>query len=383
MANLYRLNVSLTKHGAHKIASLLKLYPADEILQHLEGSIPGINIEKAQAQNNLSVGANNLVPAEWGAAKSIGEPAIDALVLIAIIFSHYKLISAMSTSTTGPFAGRIIRGSHLTGKAYTNFSHTIDKLGYSKKIGHDYFEYNLEKIFKINGLAALAKNIIEKKLKTANWDRKKSIIDESIALGFHKALSISEDQFRNWLTHGSLTPKEKYALPVKDQDFFTSAPDIERKPFNFTPGHTPKSEDTLTISPPNEEATARQLHNLIQNKLYAYLLTQHHKSDIGTEINTGDGTAIDLVLKINNEYWFYEIKTAHSVKASIRQAIPQLLEYAYWPNVEKAKKLIIVSHLPPTESSEQYLMLLRKKFGMPIHYQQFCLKTETLQLNIT
>lgn len=92
MTNLSKLNVSLTKHGAHKIALLLAKYDKDEVLNHLWGTDEGINIESAQAHKNLSVTAAGKVPDVWNKAREQGEETINALVLIAIIFSHNALI---------------------------------------------------------------------------------------------------------------------------------------------------------------------------------------------------------------------------------------------------------------------------------------------------
>lgn len=41
------------------------------------------------------------------------------------------------------------------------------------------------------------------------------------------------------------------------------------------------------------------------------------------------GKKIDIVLRDNNSFVFYEIKSNNSAKACIRDAIGQLLEYAY------------------------------------------------------
>lgn len=69
MTELTRLNVSLTKHGAHKIALLLAKYDKDEVLKHLSGTDPGINIESAQAKKNLSASAAGKVPEVWNKAR--------------------------------------------------------------------------------------------------------------------------------------------------------------------------------------------------------------------------------------------------------------------------------------------------------------------------
>jgi len=379
MTDLKKLNVSLTKHGAHKIAVLLKQYPAIDILKHLEGSVAGIAIEKAQAKKNLSIGVKNAVPVVWAEVKKLGDDAVDALTLIAIVFSHYKLISTMVGSSSGEFVGRIIRNRELKGKEYTNFAHTLDRLGYAANSNYDCVEYNLEKLFKIDGLGVLARKIFEEKLIAAGWTRKNSVIDESIELQFHKALSITDRQFKNWLTTGSFDFDKDDILLDEDEEFFIVASDTEiSRPFVFAPGHNLRPVGAVDVKVPVNKISAQRLHNLIQNKLYEYLKNKYGEKNVGTEVSTGDGTSIDVVLDGGSGYWFYEIKTASSVKASIRQALPQLLEYSYWPNENRAVRLIVVSHLPAGDIPEQYLEMLRNTFGIPIYYEQFCLKSEML-----
>jgi hypothetical protein len=47
---------------------------------------------------------------------------------------------------------------------------------------------------------------------------------------------------------------------------------------------------------------------------------------------SGLGTKIDVVLRRSaKEFWYYEIKTALSPRACIREALGQVMEYAYWP----------------------------------------------------
>ena len=112
MTDLRKLKVSLTKHGSHKIAVLLRKYDKDEVLKHLEHSEPGVNIELAQAKKNLSVNEQGRVPDLWNEARLSGNKTIDALVLISIILSHYELITAMQNSTARyRFSGIVKRES--------------------------------------------------------------------------------------------------------------------------------------------------------------------------------------------------------------------------------------------------------------------------------
>lgn len=370
MTNLKKLNVSLTKHGAHKVAALLKKFETDEVLNHLWNSERGINIETAQAKKTLSVNGKGVVPVVWDKAKALGNEAIDALVLIAIIFSHHQLIAAMQKATNKrPFAGTINRGETLDGKAFTNFAHIIEELGYSTKHSVAHVDFDLQKLFRIEGLNALVVELLTNRLTLAGWDRKRPFIDEATALNFHEAFSMTEAQFRTWLSTGALEDPE---LDFEDEDFFLNADD---KPtsgkFVFKAGHNEKKTGSVPVAAPKLPTKANLLHNEIQNSLVAALVEKFGKAHVGTENDTGDGTSIDVVVKTEKNCTFYEIKTASSVKACIRQAIPQLLEYAYWHgSADRADALVIVSRHPLTKEADTYLGFLRTQFGLKIYYEQ-------------
>lgn len=93
MTNLNSLRVSLTKHGAHKIALLLRTFDSTKVLKHLKNSVPGINIDRVQAIKNFSAGTDEIVPDLWDEVRAMGPEAIDGLVLIAIISSHLTLLN--------------------------------------------------------------------------------------------------------------------------------------------------------------------------------------------------------------------------------------------------------------------------------------------------
>lgn len=205
MTDLRRLNVSLTKHGAHKIAMLLAKYDKDEVLKHLSDSEPGVNIEFAQAKKTLSADSRGTVPDLWKSAQQRGSETINALVLLAIIFSHHELIDVMARAAQKrQFAGRILRGKGIEGKAYTNFAHIIEELGYSTEHTVDHIDYNLHKLFHIKRLYKLVTELLTLKLESAGWNKKNSVVDESISLGFHNVLSVTQLQFRNWLSTGEI-----------------------------------------------------------------------------------------------------------------------------------------------------------------------------------
>lgn len=368
MTDISRLKVSLTKHNAHKISSLLKKYRASQILDKLDE----VHAEKAQAHKNLSVQSGNKVPDVWAKAKKLGDNAIDALVLVGIIFSHHQLISAMiNASSRSGFSGRIERDKQLVAKAYTNFVQIIDQLGYATKRDYDGASFNLRSMFKIPGLGPLVGELLGYKLAAANWNRASTIADEAIAQNFHRVFGITSKELKDWVSSDAQPQAAGTQLLPKDEEFFQAEDEGNApKAFEFRPGHEERS-----VEPINRNASARtkanRLHNDIQNRLYAHLKTKLGAANVGTEIDTGSGTAIDVASREEGKVTFYEIKTNKSVRASIRQAIPQLLEYAYWPGEKRADELVIVSHLPITKSAERYLNFLRDQFKLPLSYRQF------------
>jgi hypothetical protein len=370
MIELSRLTVSLTKHGAHKLAALLKKYDKDEVLDRLESAEPGINIEKAQARKNLSVDRFGKVPEVWNKARAAGGETIDALVLIGIMFSHHDLLAALREGRTGRFRGTIKRGGRLDGKAFTNTAHIIEELGYSVSHTQQAVSYNLGRLFEIPGLNKLAAELIALKFRSAGWDGKTDLVDELTQRKLNEAFAVSDEQFRNWITTGDV---EAIGDELEDEGFFLdSASDVgPAAPFAFNPGHTPKKTGTVDVSPSGSGGKAVLLHNALQTKLYSALVAKHGIDSVRTELPTGHGTSIDVVVKTPAFCWFYEIKVAKSLKACIRQAIPQLLEYAYWrADDEVADRLYIASTFTLSKDAEAFLKLLRERFHLPIYYHQ-------------
>ena len=379
MTDLSKLRVSLTKHGAHKLAILIRKYDKNEILNHLVESEPGVNIELAQAKKNLSF-TKGAVPDLWNEAREKGGPTIDALVLVSIILSHHELINALKNSTDkNEFSGTVNRTQFANEKAYTNLAHTIDELGYSTEHTPTHVRYDFQKLFKIPGLHTLVQKVLRLKLRTAGWHEGNSIIEEATSLGLHEVFSLTKEQFSSWLDTGLLTPENEEFLEADDAKFFSEADD-EAPPgkFEFRPGHNEKKTGVIVTSGAAKGTTATLLHNEIQNSMYKNLIAKYGEECVGTEVPTGDGTAIDIVVKTDKFCWFYEIKTSSSARVCIRQAIPQLLEYAYWQaDGSRADKLIIVSPQKITPQAAAYLNFLREQFKLNLHYERCELKLPT------
>ncbi|MGA2620395.1 MAG: hypothetical protein ABSF26_22470 [Thermoguttaceae bacterium] len=138
--------------------------------------------------------------------------------------------------------------------------------------------------------------------------------------------------------------------------------------FDFKPGLSKKVKAAkATLA--EKELDLNLRHNLLQEALYRRLASQYGKDNIRAEQPSGVGTKIDIVVKTKNEYWFYEIKTALTPRACLREAIGQLLEYAFWPGSHEPTRFIVVGESPIDKDGQEYLRRLRKRFSLPIEYE--------------
>lgn len=144
---------------------------------------------------------------------------------------------------------------------------------------------------------------------------------------------------------------------------------LERNTFKFRAGCTKKASST-TASPAQRAIDIDLRHNMLQERLHAALSRQHGEKNVGTEIESGPGTSVDVVVQKAAEYWYYEIKTASSVRACLRQALGQLLEYAYWPGHKIPTRLFIAGEPALDEDGKAYLEILKTRFCLPLDYIQ-------------
>jgi hypothetical protein len=114
-------------------------------------------------------------------------------------------------------------------------------------------------------------------------------------------------------------------------------------------------------------------HVRLQNKLYDYLCALHGEDAISYE-----ESFVDLKLEEPDGTTYFEIKIAPTAKSCIRQAMGQLIEYAMYPDQQRAKKLVVVGDGEATSDDLGYLSHLRKKFGLPIYYQRWEAQSKTL-----
>jgi hypothetical protein len=148
----------------------------------------------------------------------------------------------------------------------------------------------------------------------------------------------------------------------------SAAVPLTKTAFRFQPGFSekvPAAKATLS----ERELDLDLRHNRLQAVLYERLAVEHGKDNVRTEQPSGAGTLIDVVVRVGKGYWFYEIKTALTPRACLREAVGQLLEYGFWPGAQEPARLIVVGETAIDPEAQEYLDRIRGRFSLPIEYE--------------
>jgi hypothetical protein len=133
---------------------------------------------------------------------------------------------------------------------------------------------------------------------------------------------------------------------------------------------------TTTATLAERELNVSLRHNLLQGVLTRRLIAQFGAANVADEHPSGLGTKIDVVLRCGrSEFWYYEIKTAISPRACLREALGQVMEYAYWPGAQEPARLIVCGESPLDHDGAAYLERLNERFRLPIAYEQIVLES--------
>ena len=114
-----------------------------------------------------------------------------------------------------------------------------------------------------------------------------------------------------------------------------------------------------------------QKHNEMSYTFLKFLKQQYPNEIVKRECKAYESKRIDIVRETNQGNIFYEIKTYNDPVTSIRNALGQIFEYAFYPNKRKAIKLIIVSHRPASITLKKYIQHLNEIIDTPLSYIHF------------
>jgi hypothetical protein len=107
-------------------------------------------------------------------------------------------------------------------------------------------------------------------------------------------------------------------------------------------------------------------HAKMQAMLMKDLNAQYPNADVVREWEY-----VDVTVKTDSELILFEIKSDLDPRSVIRQALGQILEYAYHPNREHdlPVRLVIVGRNKLTAADKQYLDHLKDEFDLPLSYR--------------
>lgn len=138
-------------------------------------------------------------------------------------------------------------------------------------------------------------------------------------------------------------------------------------------------EGQVPVIFPRRETEANDFHRRLSNALQDLLpsagYTDVQRSrPIAYPAATGKPrNEVDLVaVSPAGHLTFFEIKALDTVDSGIREAMGQLLEYAYWaaPTPALATKLVIATPHPLSADARQYLHRLQEEFALSLNYVQ-------------
>ena len=118
-----------------------------------------------------------------------------------------------------------------------------------------------------------------------------------------------------------------------------------------------------------EETDVTHIHYKMQLSLYDSLVAAHGPDKVSCEGATSSGRPADIIVSLPDGYELFEIKTALAPRDCVREALGQLLEYAYWPGSPDFNSLWIVGPSPIDSETQEHLDGLRERFGIPVGYR--------------
>lgn len=115
-------------------------------------------------------------------------------------------------------------------------------------------------------------------------------------------------------------------------------------------------------------------HRALQAKLCAELVAEFGDGCVGSEHPAPGGGMIDVIVRTSAVRTLFEIKTASTARACIREALGQVLDYACWPGGPPVDRVVVVGPEPPTAVETAYLERLNQRFPVPLEYRRVALE---------
>ena len=171
-----------------------------------------------------------------------------------------------------------------------------------------------------------------------------------------KIKTINHDNLNTWINK-----LNDLIVPVPQQATGKTLEHIQ-----FVSGLNIKNNNTERVNK-KEAIAVINLHDELKEKLYLQLTQKYGTDNVGTEVSIGH-KKIDLVVKNQDSYDLYEIKTNQEVRICIREAMGQIIDYAFFECKDKVGKMTIVGPTQISQEASEYLKNIRNKHNLPIYY---------------
>lgn len=188
---------------------------------------------------------------------------------------------------------------------------------------------------------------------------------------------------------GTMVPEAKVDVHQILRDFdrlydlYKYVESVPKVAGEILPGGPPQHEGSkpkgTTMSRPASEIEVDLRHNLLQELLVTILKAEFPRCLVQPERPVAGDRRVDVAVDTDSGALFCEIKVAPDVRAAVREAVGQLLEYSHWPTECRAKKWWVVSEGLPSTEELAYLQVLRSRYGLPIFYRRIDTTAATLE----
>ena len=163
--------------------------------------------------------------------------------------------------------------------------------------------------------------------------------------------------------------RELFAIATFLAQGRVDAPKAVNREFVFPPRPPPPRDAGGSRRKAMDETDVEHIHDEMQDALYSSLVEEHGAEHVSCEVDTCSGRPADVIVRLPGSYELFEIKTALAPRDCVRQALGQLLEYAYWPGSPDFSALWVVGPSPLDDETRKHLAGLRDRFNIPIDYR--------------
>lgn len=149
---------------------------------------------------------------------------------------------------------------------------------------------------------------------------------------------------------------------------------------NFTPGKA-RSTRKYKKKISGGESMVTRSHTDITDDMDLYLkkIVGYSEDEVSVERSTVGNAIVDVLIKRDDEYIFFEVKTRSSAILNIREALGQLFEYAFLDSSISVNKLVIVGPALIKNTDLAYFRRLQEVISKPLEYWAYNYNKENLK----